>query len=66
MPIIKSNKDLKTEKIKLIINAELLQEINQYCTWAKVEDITTFFEQAAEFVLSKDSEWKKHKKTNKQ
>jgi len=65
MPIIKSIKKTKTEKVKLSIDSDLIKEVKQYCDWASVKDINIFFEQAAEFVLNKDSEWKKHKKTRK-
>ena len=62
MPIIKSDKSKKTEKVKFIVDSSLLSEINDYCKWAKVDDIGVFFAQAAEFVLKKDKDWKKHNK----
>lgn len=62
MPIIKSDKNKKFEKIKFSINSSMLAEIKEYCKWASVNDIGMFFEQAAEFILKKDKEWKKHKK----
>ena len=65
MPIIKSTKNTKTEKVKFSIDSDVIKEIKQYCDWASVKDIGIFFEQAAEFVLNKDSEWKKHKKTKR-
>lgn len=64
MPIIKSSNTKKSQKIKLIIDHELLDEIRKYCSWAKVENENVFFIQAAEFVLKKDSDWKKYKKIN--
>lgn len=63
MPIIKSINTKKSQKIKLIISQELLDEIRKYCSWAKVENENTFFIQAAEFILKKDSDWKKYKKS---
>jgi hypothetical protein len=65
MPIIKSTKNTKTEKVKLSIDSDVIKEVKQYCDWASVKNVNIFFEQAAEFVLNKDSEWKKHKKTRK-
>lgn len=62
MPIIKSDKSKEIEKVKFLINSELLTEIKDYCAWAAVEDIGIFFEQAAEFILIKDKEWKNCKK----
>ena len=41
--------------------ANLLKEIKEYCEWASVS-IDSFFEQSAEFILKKDTEWKKFKK----
>lgn len=62
MPIIQSEKRTKPQKIKFIIDANLLDEIKGYCAWAKVENEGAFFIQAAEFVLRKDKEWKMYKR----
>ena len=62
MPIIKLNKSDKPEKIKFYIEAKLLAEINEYCSWIKLEDKGIFFTQAAEFLLKKDKDWKLHQK----
>lgn len=63
MPIINSRKTKEVENMKFKINSCLVKEINEYCKWASVGDIGLFFEQAAEFILKKDTEWKKHNKT---
>jgi len=67
MPIIKQDKSEKPIKVKLSVNYNLLNEIKEYCKWANIKDgdIETFFEQAADFVLKKDIEWKKYKKSKK-
>ena len=67
MPIIKQDKSDKDVKVKLLVNSKLFNEIKEYCKWASIKDenIEIFFEQAAEFVLKKDSEWKKYKKSKK-
>lgn len=65
MPIIKSTKNTKTEKVKFSIDSDVIKEVKQYCDWASVKDMDIFFEQAAGFVFNKDSEWKKHKKTKR-
>ncbi|EKD45253.1 MAG: hypothetical protein ACD_69C00365G0002 [uncultured bacterium] len=64
MPIIKSVKAKKLEKIKFEIDFNLYSEIKEYCKWASVDsdDIGMFFEQAAEFILKKDADWKKYVK----
>ena len=62
MPIIQSGKNKELVKVnKFLINSNLLKEIKEYCEWALV-DTDSFFEQAAEFILKKDTEWKKFKK----
>lgn len=62
MPIIQSGKNKELVKVnKFSINSNLLKDIKEYCEWASV-DIGSFFEQAAEFILKKDTEWKKFKK----
>lgn len=63
MPIIKSDVSKELEKVKFLIAVSLHKEIKEYCKWATVKDIGIFFEQAAEFILKKDTEWKKYKKT---
>jgi len=67
MPIIKHDKSEKDVKVKFSVNPSLLSEIKEYCKWANIKDgdIETFFEQAADFVLKKDTEWKKYKKSKK-
>jgi hypothetical protein len=35
----------------------VIDKIRQYCEWAGVKKTDDFFEQAAEFVLSKDKDW---------
>lgn len=65
MPIIKSDKSKEIEKVKFFINSAILSEVKDYCAWASIEDLGVFFEQAAEFILTKDKEWKSYKKVNK-
>lgn len=57
----KSNKD----KLKIEINAEVLENIRSYCKWSEIDNIDYFFEEAASYILSKDRDWKKHQKTSK-
>lgn len=65
MPIISSEPVKKKERIKIDINAESSAEIQEYMKWANITDLSFFFEEAANFVLSKDKEWKQYKKNNK-
>ena len=64
MPII--NTQNKTKKIKLKtqeIDSNIYDEINEYCSWVGIDDISFFIEEAARHVFKTDSEWKKHKKS---
>jgi hypothetical protein len=65
MAIISGKRSNVKEKVKAEINAETLNQINQYCQWASIEDIGFFFEEAAHFVFAKDKDWKQHKKSAK-
>lgn len=65
MPIINGTRFQKKEKIKAEINSEIFAKINEYCAWAKIDDIGFFIEEAASFVFAKDREWKQHTKAAK-
>lgn len=65
MAIIQKKISEKKDKIKVEINSEVMSKINEYCKWADVDDISFFFEEAAQFVFSKDKKWKEHLKSNK-
>lgn len=57
MPIIKSKEKTEKEQIRISIEKSIAEKIRQYCEWAEVKKVDEFFEQAADFVLSKDKEW---------
>lgn len=66
MAIIQKKISEKKDKVKVEINSEVMSTINEYCKWADVDNIGFFFEEAAQFVFSKDKEWKEHqRKINK-
>lgn len=65
MAIISGVRVTTKEKIKIEINPEVLKTIKNYCTWADIENIDYFIEEAARFVFSKDKDWKEHKKSIK-
>jgi hypothetical protein len=65
MPILSPKSKAIEKSVKLSINSELLEKINGYCDFAQLESLDEFFNGAAQFVLSKDSEWKKHTKASK-
>ncbi len=57
MPIIKAKQKQEKEQIRINIEKGIYEKIKQYCEWAGVQKYDEFFEQAAEFVLSKDKDW---------
>lgn len=59
MSLIKPISKRKVKSLKLNIDEKLLTRIEKYCNWAKVEKVEQFFEQAAEYILKKDSAFKK-------
>ncbi|MBX9703223.1 MAG: hypothetical protein K2X39_03630 [Silvanigrellaceae bacterium] len=60
MALIRQNSKSK-EKLKIEISPEVISEIEAYCAWAQIDDVSYFFEEAAHLVFSKDKEWKKKK-----
>lgn len=59
MALINAKKLQIKEKIKIEINKEIYTEIQNYCEWAGISVVDHFFEEAANFIFSKDKEWKK-------
>jgi hypothetical protein len=65
MAIIQKKASEKKDKVKVEINSEVMSKVNEYCKWADVDDIGFFFEEAAQFVFSKDKKWKEYLTSNK-
>lgn len=57
MPIIKAKQKEEKEQVRINIEKNILENIRQYCEWAGIDKPDEFYEQAAEFVLSKDKDW---------
>jgi hypothetical protein len=60
MPIIKSKHKQEKTIIRINIENKIADTIQQYCDWAGVKKQDDFFEQAAEYLLSKDKDWKNY------
>lgn len=43
------------------LSKSLLDEVNSYCSWAKIKSENQFIESALSYVLKKDKEWQKIK-----
>ena len=65
MPIINGTCSHKKSKIKAEINSEIAEKIQEYCSWANIEDIGFFIEEAASFIFAKDRDWKQYQKASK-
>lgn len=66
MPLIK-NKSPQT-KVNLRnkeISSEVYSLVEKYCSWAEIEDIGVFFEEAALHVFKSDKEFKTYLKHEK-
>ncbi len=57
MPLISAKPELKFDKIRLKVPADLLQEIKQYCETFEIKTIDDFFCQASQYVLKTDRDW---------
>tara|TARA_B100001996_G_scaffold150309_1_gene114407 strand:- start:492 stop:731 length:240 start_codon:yes stop_codon:yes gene_type:complete len=64
MPLLTPTEQ-SNEAVTLQLNAAVWEKINAYCDWAKFERREEFIEQAIEFVLKKDREWKKYQAAQK-
>lgn len=62
MPIIRSSERQEKEQLRLTLDVSILEKVRQYCEWAGVTKLEEFFQQAAEYVLSKDRGWTSHAK----
>tara|TARA_B100001996_G_C18626255_1_gene579880 strand:+ start:441 stop:671 length:231 start_codon:yes stop_codon:yes gene_type:complete len=65
MPLLKPIEKANKEPVTLNLNAAVWQKTLAYCEWAKFENREEFIEQAIEFVLNKDRDWKKHQAAQK-
>lgn len=59
MPLLKPTIEIKNTTLKITINQEIISKIESYCKWSGIEKVDQFFEQAAQLVFNKDSDWKK-------
>ena len=63
MALIQKKEAVSKEDLRLKIDGKLHQDILSYCKWAGFEnDLSHFVQEAANFVLSKDKDWKAFKK----
>ncbi|HSH84575.1 MAG TPA: hypothetical protein VK979_05375 [Guyparkeria sp.] len=61
MALIKAKESGKRVAKRVSLPESISAEMEAYCDWAGVSE-KDFLEQAVEYVLGADSDWKKHKK----
>jgi len=64
MALISTARLHEKKQVKIEISSDILQKIESYCKWSKIE-VNFFFEEAAAYVFSKDKDWKLHNKSAK-
>ena len=62
MPLLKPAAKNDKEQLRVTLDKDMIQKIEQYCQWAGLKKIDDFVEQAADFVFKKDKEWLKYSK----
>lgn len=62
MALIKPDDRLVKKYVRLHLSDSVTEEAKNYCQWIGVNKLDDFFELAAQFIFTKDKEWKKFKK----
>ena len=52
----------KRTQVTIRLPEHLLSDISDYCRWLGIAKLQDFFEQAAEYILDNDQDWKKERK----
>ncbi len=60
MPIIKAKNKPEKKQIRVSVEASTLDNITAYCELFNIKKPDDFFEQAAQYILSKDKDWQNH------
>lgn len=53
-----SEKEEKTQ-LKIKVDSDIVTKVKAYCDYAGITQLDEFFQKAAEFVMSKDKDWRK-------
>jgi len=65
MAVIEETSFSANRKIEALVNSDSIAKINEYCQWAKIEDLGVFIEKSARFIFEKDKDWKAHQRAIK-
>ena len=63
--IINGTKHSNKEQIKVVLSSEIVFEIEEYCRWARIDNLGLFIEEAACFIFEKDKDWKDYQRAIK-
>lgn len=66
MSIIKPKPTVERTQLRINIDAQVLADIQRYCSYAKFKKPDEFFEEAALHILSKDKDFKEWKEMAEQ
>lgn len=58
MALLDPKKRSKRVAISLRLEENLINEISAYCSWLGIARLQEFFEQAADYILKNDKDWK--------
>jgi hypothetical protein len=65
MPLLDPKKRSKRVAVSLRFEENLMQEISAYCSWLGITRLQDFFDQAADYILKNDKDWKQEKSSSK-
>lgn len=60
MALLQSSEKIEKASLRISVEKSILDRAKQYCEFAGIKKLDEFFEKAAEFVMKKDSDWRKH------
>jgi hypothetical protein len=57
MPLLKVKYKEEDKQIRIRLKPSVMNEIESYCKWVGLKDISAFLEQSAAYILKKDKGW---------
>lgn len=65
MALLDPKKRSKRMQVTFRLEESLISEVSAYCQWLGIARLQDFFEQAADYILKNDKDWKQGKITSK-
>ena len=60
MALLKPKQEKIKAQVRLKLDADVWEKVKAYCEWANFAKKEDFLEQAVEYILNKDRDWKEH------